>query len=207
MEIKSFLQFYLKLLLHHRFVKNQPKIVMTGAVTTQWHFWEQLSSVAQTTGARRGRRISQHTHGWTTVPQTERRTDGRRHTSTWARLSRLAAAKPLMNLFAKETEQLVFGRKNRFSHLLYRMCWRSETKQERGKKKKAMVTEVHRETPTLATHSPTFVFCLEGIAASLLLFIFFYSLITAFNQGALLIVAQSDICAALMYTNKMLCNG
>lgn len=37
-EIKSFLQFYLKLLLHHRFVKNPPKIVMTGAVTARWHF-------------------------------------------------------------------------------------------------------------------------------------------------------------------------
>lgn len=72
-----------------------------------------------------------------------------------------------------------------------------------------MVTEVevHRETPTPAAPSPAFVFCLEGIAASLLLFIYFYSLITAFTHGALLIVAQSDICAALMYTNKMLWNG
>lgn len=84
-----------------------------------------------------------------------------------------------------------------------------QNRREEKKKEKVMVTEVevHRETPTPAAPSPAFVFCLEGIAASLLLFIYFYSLITAFTHGALLIVAQSDICAALMYTNKMLWNG
>lgn len=197
MEIKSFLQFYLKLLLHHRFVKNQPKIVMTGAVTTQWHFWAQLIRVAQTTGAR-GAEESANTH--TDERLRLKRKGEQTAEDTRARERDWADATPLMNLFAKESEQLVFGRKNHFSHLRYRMCWRSETKRGGG-------VEVHREMPTLAAPSPAFVFCLEGIAASLLLFIFFYSLITAFNHGALLIVAQSDICAALMYTNKMLCNG
>lgn len=49
-------------------------------------------------GGQKNQPTHTHTHGWTIAPQTERRTDGRRHTSTW---TRLAAATPLMNLFAK----------------------------------------------------------------------------------------------------------
>lgn len=37
--------------------------------------------------------------------------------------------------------------------------------------------------------------------------VFFSLLITAFNHQTCLIVAQSDICGALMYTNKLMCDA
>lgn len=81
-----------EILEHYSPVKNQPYIVMTRAVTTNWHL-SSSSAVEEEVG--RGSRRT-----WMNdVPRTERGTDGLKHTCT--QLNRLTAATVLMSLFAK----------------------------------------------------------------------------------------------------------